>query len=150
MDDTSLSSLLPNAISAIACLFLFCGYFAIPKKTIGLKMIFVMSVSDFIFHISMIFLDSRYIFEMNPMQDEMDMQSTMTLNLTQKGILAFIGHLCSRFSLLWACNMALFLSKLLSMKEIACTQTYFRQRLGLLFVSAVIISVMYLFLYHMI
>ena len=41
-----------NSISTIACMWLFLQFFCLPKKTLAVKMIFILCLSDFIFHLT--------------------------------------------------------------------------------------------------
>lgn len=48
-------TVLPGLVSCFACLWLFFNYAKLPNKTTGIKMILTLSISDFIYHISVLF-----------------------------------------------------------------------------------------------
>ncbi len=49
-----ITTLGPHLLSALSCLYLFYSYPKILKKTVGLKMILILSLSDFSLHIGYI------------------------------------------------------------------------------------------------
>lgn len=110
----------PETVSALACLFMFFSYSFIPKKTLGLKMIFVLSLSDFIFHVGAI----------------IELVSSKSIKVFP----AIITNIFFRFSLFWASNMAFFLYKLMTHKSLWNQGLYFKRSLALVLTCAVILS----------
>ena len=108
---------IPNLMSAISCLILFYYYSKISNKAIGLKMIFVMSFFDFLLSATTI---SYYIcLNIDSQSNEPGFKRTVL------EFLEYVSEFSLRFALIWACNMAFFLYRLLSMKDMVHPQVYF-------------------------
>ena len=127
--EQTLPTVIPHSISLVACAYLFYCYSTIPKKTIGVKMIFIISLSDFIFHVSALVLvvclhlgDSSFIERL------------------QRFIL-FIAECSLIFSMLWACNIAFFLCQLLQMKQISNPATYLDYSLRVILILTVTLGI---------
>ena len=81
-----------NAISAIAGFLVLYSYFSLHRKPASLKMIIILSASDLIFHLMLIFK----ILNLDPyLISTGDTIASMTID----------------FSMLWAANIAIFLCK---------------------------------------
>jgi len=106
-----------NPISILACIWLFYSYIRMPNKTLGAKMIVVLSASDFVFHV-------------------MTMLTIFLINSKLIIITATVVGVAVRFSVFWTCNIAILLNKLLSMKEMTNLKNYF----NCTFISILILS----------
>ena len=114
-----------HSFSAVTCLYLFYNYSKIPRKALGLKMIMILGLSDFIFHglqIPLLWLQNE--------------QSTVI----QIGFV--IVGAAFRFSIYWAANIAFFLYLLISQKNSWSPIKFIRISILLLSIIAVGLSAM--------
>ena len=128
--EQTLPTVIPHSISLVACAYLFYCYSTIPKKTIGVKMIFIISLSDFVFHVSALIL--FFCFHLG--------DSSFIKGL--KEITTFIAECSLIFSTLWACNIAFFLCQLLRMKQISNPATYLNYSLRVMLILTVTLGVL--------
>ena len=127
-----------NSISLAACFSLFRCYCFIPKRTIGLKMILCLSLADSLLHLSRITLYALLPFiELGPDGIPDNEQTKIALF-----VIAFLEVFCFRFTIFWGCNMAFFLYRLLSMKEMIHPQTYFKWSLTLITITSGILALL--------
>jgi len=112
-----------NPISILACLWLFFRYNRVADKGIGIKMVLILSLSDFIFHV------------------------TTLINAHYKGkqiiftLLSSLIGVSIKFSIFWTCNMAFFLHKLL-MREVEAISSYLKKSLVLILSLSIGLSIM--------
>ena len=99
---------IPNGLSLLACIALFYSYSSVSNRAVGLKMIFVMGVSDFIYHLLTVGHD--IIVEEYAKTDNDSLKKIIYW-------LQVIIQACLHFSQFWACSIAFFLYQLVSMKE---------------------------------
>ena len=117
-----------NTISALTCLALFYVYSRISNKSIGVKMVFVMSIADFIFHIARIV----YFLILDPFEE-----------VTALFIfIFFLEVFCMRFAIFWGCSMAFFLYRLLRLRDVSSLNGYFGRSLITVFLITTILSVL--------
>ena len=108
----------PNILSIIACIALFVCYCRLPKKTQSLTMILTLAASNFIYHFIVLLLRQ--------------FPSVVIIEYV-----VYIAPTMFRFSLLWACNMAFFLYKLLTLKGMSNIKLYFYVPLVLCLVASI-------------
>lgn len=114
---------IPNALSMFGCLWVFGCYFKSSVKTIGLKMVFILSLSDFLFHSLVI---ANYWTDSN----------------TLRTIETFIVNAMVRFSLFWASNISFFLYKMIGMNQISYLRRHLRWSLLLLLLLSAGLGIM--------
>ena len=120
-----------NSISVVSCLFLFyCYLFRAPIKTTGLKMIVIMGLSDFTYHIT--YFCSTY----QPLPEDSELTTIFSVVVNHTSAFSL------QFSLLWGCNMAFFLYRLICLEKISNPHTYIRNSVLLLCVLQILISVL--------
>lgn len=114
---------IPNAISICGCLWVFACYLKASVKTIGFKMILILSISDFMFHTLVI---AKYW---------TDSPSLSTIE-------TFISNAMVRFSLFWASNISFFLYKMLGLNQITYLRKHLRWSLVLLLLLSAGLGIM--------
>ena len=130
-----LIGILPSSASILACLGLFYCYYLIPKRTVGLKMILVISLSDFIFHSTAILFDLIPVSSLTVVP--MDFSSTLVYMIIHT--IEYLNAFGFIFSMFWACNMAFFLYRPLSMNITINPQLYFSYSLlAMLFLASAV------------
>lgn len=93
-----LVKIIPQTLSILACLYLFYSYKNLHTKSIGIKMIFILSLSDLAFHCGVVI-------------------GTFVPSVGVQAIGNLMANIFLRFSIFWASSMSYFLYKLLSAGE---------------------------------
>ena len=127
---------IPHSVSIIACIIMICFYRTIRLKTQSIKMILVISVSDLIFHIAMIFVT---LLRMSLFDDTMNSSSVLLKIVVFTN--AFIINVSLRFSLFWACNIAYFLHALLNMQGASNASTNYKHGAWVTLFASLILSI---------
>ena len=121
---TVLTLWIPNILSIIACIILFACYFRLPKETVSLKMIFTLIVSNFVYHCFKI-------------------SSEIYPELKKMDFIKYTDKITYQFSLLWVCNMAFFLCRLLKFKRMSNIHLYFYIPLAVLLLLSIASSLIW-------
>jgi len=110
----SIIQTIPNVISFLACLLLFKYYFSNRDRTFDLKMIFVLSFSDFFLHSMTVAViwSSSFIFPDSDDDDDDD-EGTPLFPILVQFFLIFPLH----FSLFWTGNMSFLLMRSLAFEQ---------------------------------
>lgn len=98
---------IPSILSVFGCLWVFGCYWNASVKTIGLKMVFILSISDFLFHSLVI-------------------GAYWTNSSSIKTVETFIVNAMVRFSLFWASNISFFLYKMVGLNQTAYLRRHLR------------------------
>jgi len=122
-DDIAIT--ITHPISILSCLFLFYYYFKLPAKSLALKMIFTLGISDFFFHVP--YLAISWF----PDDD-------LNWYLSQ-----IIGY-AARFSLFWSLNMAYILYRLFTMKGTPDFSKYYKYSLIFLLIFNFLLGLCYI------
>jgi len=105
-----------NCISTLACIWLFYQFFSLSRKTLAVKMIFILSVSDFLFHLTNIL-------------------TMWTFSQEIQNIIIYLLNSSVIFSVLWAASIAYMVYKMLSLDPINPIRYYKLSLLGIIFLS---------------
>lgn len=125
---------IPNVISFFACLYLFIYYIRTQERTFDLKMIFVLSISDFFLHAFTILIIWIIPLLLPDLEDQEDMSF-----LQQAFIFLLIFPL--HFSLFWMGCMSYMLMKSLAFEQDSSSRDYSRFNLCLLTIPAIIMTI---------
>lgn len=91
---TNTETVIPQIFSVVTCICLFVSFGFIPKKTLGLTMILILAISDFILHCMLLLLSYKY-------------------NDTSQ-VIKVTFNVALRFSIFWSSNMAITVYKSLT------------------------------------
>ena len=105
---------LPHTISTIACISILVYYFVMGNRTQGLKMIMILAISDLMYHLTLLL-------------------NNLFPNLILELHTNVVATVMFRFSLLWKCNMAFFLYRLLNLTIMSHPNIYMNVSLIILF-----------------
>lgn len=102
---TTPATIIPQAISTLSGLYLFVSYFRTPYKSVGVKTILYLGISDFFMHITLLALSFPYF-----KQYELEF--------------SIIFNTALRFSIFWVASMAIFMHRALTGQRIVNQQRY--------------------------
>ncbi len=117
-----IETVFPSIISCSACLWLFLNYYKLSRKTIGLKMILMLSISDIIFHIATLINSNPSEFIRGP-------------------FLNTIQALSKSFSTAWPSAIA-YLAYSSLRQQFSDPKKYYKKSVFLVFIISLIVSLM--------
>jgi len=110
-----LTTNITNGISILACIWFFFRCASLPKRTLGVQMIIILAIGNFLFHLTTIF--DYWFTELKIMK-----------------ITRMILDVSTKFSLLWAANISYFLYLLVNMNEVSKLKVYWKVSLVTFFI----------------